>query len=159
MYNYNQRILLRICMSDENIITLDFGAFIQTFKERVAEGMSYRDAILLTSLTFGDNAANLVKQADRKFQEATFNKTELSQQPNVDECALASMDKLWHGEHFNGSTEQMQSSKEETILDSLYFILKYANAEDALEASLAANDAVCGDKMARKVFLEMAFTS
>ena len=144
-------------MSDENKIEIDFEGFIQTFKERVNEGMSYRDAILFTSMTFGGSAANLVKQADRKFQEATFHKTELSQQPNVDECALASMDKLWHGEHFHGSTEQMQSSEEETILDTLYFILKYAKSENALEASLAANDIVCGDKRARKAFLEMAF--
>ena len=144
-------------MSDENKIELDFEAFIEAFKERVKEGMSYRDAILFTSMTFGGSAANLVKQADVKFQEATFPKTELSKQPNVDECALASMDRLWHGEHFEGSTEQMQSSKEETILDTLYFILKYAESENALESVLAANDAVCGDKRARKAFLEMAF--
>jgi len=144
-------------MSDENRLELDFEAFIESFKERVKEGMSYRDAILFTSMTFGESAANLVKQADRKFQEAIFHKTELSKQPNVDECALASMDKLWHGEHFEGSTEQMQSSKEETILDTLYFILKYAESENALESVLAANDAVCGDKRARKAFLEMAF--
>jgi len=144
-------------MSDENKIELDFEAFIEAFKERVKEGMSYRDAILFTSMTFGGSAANLVKQADVKFQEATFPKTELSKQPNVDECALASMDRLWHGEHFEGSTEQMQSSQEETILDTLYFILKYAESENALESVLAANDAVCGDKRARKAFLEMAF--
>ena len=144
-------------MSDNNKLELDFEAFIKAFKERVNEEMSYRDAILFTSMTFGGNAANLVKQADRKFQEATFHKTELSKQPNVDACALASMDKLWHGENFEGSTEQMVSSKEETILDTLYFILKYAKSENPLEASLAANDTVCGDKRARKAFLEMAF--
>ena len=144
-------------MSDENKLELDFEAFIQAFKEYVKEGMSYRDAILFASMTFGGSAANLVKQADTKFQEATFHKTELSKQPNVDACALASMDKLWDGEHFEGSTEQMPSSKEETILDTLYFILKYAKSENALETVLVANDTVCGDKSARKAFLEMAF--
>jgi len=98
-----------------------------------------------------------VKQADVKFQEATFKKTALSKQPNVDECALASMDKLWDGEHFEGSTEQIESSKEETILDTLYFILKYAQSENPLQAALEANEAVCGDKRARKAFLKMAF--
>jgi len=137
--------------------TIDFKTFLNKVKEKIKEGMSYRDAIFLTSLTFGGSIANLVKQADTKFQEATFHKTELSKQPNVDECALASMDKLWDGEHFEGSTEQMPSSKEETILDTLYFILKYAESENALESVLAANDAVCGDKKARKAFLEMAF--
>lgn len=143
---------------NDNKIELDFTAFIEAFKKQVAEGMSYRDAILLTSITFGNGAANLVKQADTKFQEATFHKTQLSQQPNVDECALASMDKLWDGEHFEGSSEQMPSSKEETILDTLYFILKYAEFQNALEAVLAANDAVCGDKSTRKAFLELAFS-
>ena len=144
-------------MSDTNGINFDFKSFIEASREKVKEGMGYRDAILLTATTFGDGIARLVKQADVKFQEATFSKTELSKQPNVDECALASMDKLWNGEDFEGSSEQMQSSKEETILDTLYFILKYAESENALETVLAANDAVCGDKRARKLFLEMAF--
>jgi hypothetical protein len=144
-------------MSDDNKIDINMEHFLTEVKSKVKEGMSYRDAILLTSLTFGGSAANLVKQADTKFQEATFQKTKLSKQPNVDECALASMDKLWDGEHFEGSTEQMPSSNEETILDTLYFILKYAESENALESVLAANDAVCGDKRARKAFLEMAF--
>ncbi len=145
-------------MSDFTSIELDFEAFIHAFKKHVKEGMSYRDAILFTSMTFGESAANLVKQADTKFQEAIFHKTQLSQQPNVDECALASMDKLWDGEHFEGSSEQIQSSDEETILDTLYFILKYAESENALESVLSANDAVCGDKSARKAFLKMAFS-
>jgi len=117
-------------MSDDNKIDINMEHFLTEVKSKVEEGMSYRDAILLTSLTFGGSAANLVKQADTKFQEATFQKTELSKQPNVDECALASMDKLWDGEHFEGSREQMPSSKEETILDTLYFILKYAESEN-----------------------------
>jgi len=144
-------------MNNENKTELDFEAFTEAFKNRVEEGMSYRDAILFTSMTFEDGMANLVKQADAKFQEATFEKTELSKQPNVDECALASMDKLWHGENFGGSSEQMKSSKEETILDTLYFILKYAESPNALETVLKANDVVCGDKRARKVFLEKVF--
>jgi len=136
---------------------IDFKTFLNQVRERTKEGMSHRDAILFTSLTFGEGIANLVKQADTKFQEATFEKTELSKQPNVDECALASMDKLWDGEHFEGSSEQIPSSQEETILDTLYFILKYADAKNTLETVLAANDTVCGDKKARKEFLEMVF--
>ena len=125
----------------------------------VDEGMSYRDAMLLQSAIIGGNIAALVSQADIKYQEATYKKTELSQQPNVDECALASMGKLWHGENFEGSVEYIESSDEEIVLDSLYLILKYANAENALESSLVANESVCGDKTARKAFLEMIFES
>jgi len=143
---------------NNNKLAFDFVDFIDVFKKYTKDGMSYRDAILFASLTFGGDAANLVKQADTKYQEAIFLKTELSKQPNVDECALASMDKLWDGEHFEGSSEQIPSSKEETILDTLYFILKYAESQNALETVLAANDAVCGDKSARKAFLEMVFS-
>lgn len=131
--------------------------FLNEVKVKVKEGMSYRDAMLLTSVIEGGGIAALVSQADVKYQEATYNKTALSQQVNVDECALASMGKLWHGEDFEGSTEQMVSSEEETVLDTLYFILKYAESKNALESSLSANDTVCGDKVARKAFLEMAF--
>ena len=137
---------------------VDFKAFLNNVKEKVKEGVGYRDALLLCSIIEDNRIAALVSQADRKYQEATYNQTELSQQPNVDECALASMGKLWHGENFEGSTEQMQSSDEETILDTLYFILKYAKSENALESALRANDAICGDKAARKGYLEMVFT-
>ena len=133
--------------------------FVKEVRSQVEEGISYRDAMLLQSAIMGGNIAALVSQADVKYQEATYKKTELSQQINVDECALASMGKLWHGENFEGSTEHIESSEEEIVLDSLYFILKYANAENALEASLAANESVCGDKTARKAFLKMMFVS
>lgn len=132
--------------------------FIKEVRTQVEEGMGYRDAMLLQSTILDGNIAALVSRADVKYQEATYIKTELSQQPNVDECALASMGKLWHGENFEGSSEYIESSDEEIVLDSLYFILKYINAQNALEASLVANDSVCGDKKVRKAFLEMMFT-
>ena len=134
-----------------------FVDFLKKVKVHQQDGMEYRDAMLLTSASMGGEIAAWVSQADVKYQEATYKKTELSQQPNVDECALASMGKLWHGEHFEGSSEQIESSDEETILDTLYFILKYTKSENALKSVLAANDAVCGDKVARKAFLKMAF--
>jgi len=137
--------------------TIDFKTFLNKVKKKIKEGIIYRDALLLCSVIEDEKMAALVSQADRKYQEATYTQTELSQQINVDECALASMGKLWQGEHFEGSTEQMISSEEETVLDTLYFILKYAKTENPLEASLIANDAVCGDKRARKEFLEMVF--
>ncbi len=136
---------------------IDMETFIDDMKTKVSEGMTYRDAMQLCAVQTGGEIARLVSQADGKFQEATYHKTELSQQPNVDECALASMGKLWHGEHFEGSTEHIDSSLEEIILDSLYFILKYSTSGDPLKAALAANEAVCGDKQARKSILERVF--
>ena len=70
---------------------------------------------------------------------------------------MASMGKLWHGENYDGSQEQMEASQEDTILDALYFILKYAKAENPLEEALAANERICGDIAARKILIEQAF--
>jgi len=140
-------------MSDK----IEMESFLEEVKTKVGEGMEYRDAIQLCAVITGGNIAHLVSQADGKYQEATYIKTELSQQPNVDECALASMGKLWHGENFEGSTDHIDSSEEEVALDALYFILKYATSENPLEDALSANESVCGDKNARKKLIEMAF--
>ncbi|PTB83508.1 hypothetical protein C9926_02545 [Sulfurovum lithotrophicum] len=144
-------------MSEIEKEPLEIEKFYTDVKARVKEGMTYRDAVQLSAVTLGGEIARLVSPVISKYQEATFVKTELSQQPNVDECALASMGKLWHGENFEGNNEQMICTEEETFLDSLYFVLKYAKSENALEEALAANDTVCGDKTARRAIIEMAF--
>ena len=144
-------------MSEIEKEPLEIEKFYTDVKARVKEGMEYRDAVQLSAVTIGGEIARLVSLVISKYQEATYVKTELAQQPNVDECALASMGKLWHGENFEGNTEQMVCTEEETFLDSLYFVLKYAKSENALESALAANDTVCGDKTARSTIIEMAF--
>jgi hypothetical protein len=144
-------------MSETDKQPLETEHFYSEVKKNVKEGMAYRDAVQLVAVMMGGEIARLVSPAINKYQEAIFERTELSQQPNVDECALASMTKLWHGENFEGSNEQMSCTEEETFLDSLYLVLKYAKSENALEDALAANDAVCGDKKARKAIIEMAF--
>jgi len=144
-------------MSESDKKPLETEKFYAKVKENVKNGMAYRDAVQLVAVMMGGELARLVSPAINKYQEAIYEKTELSQQPNVDECALASMTKLWHGENFEGSTQQMSCTQEETFLDSLYFVLKYAKSENALEDALAANETVCGDKKARKSIIEMAF--
>lgn len=136
---------------------IEIEKFIDDMKIKVEEGMEYRDAMQLTAVITGGTIAHLVSQADGKYQEATYSATQLAQQPNVDECALASMGKLWHGENFEGSTEHIDSSEEEIILDTLYFILKYSGEENPLDAALSANETVCGDIVARKALIERAF--
>lgn len=131
-------------------------SFLKEVNLKVKEGMSQRDAMQLCAVIRGGNITALVSQADAKCQEAIYIKTELSQQSNVDECALASMGKLWHGENFEGSKEHIDSSQEEIVLDSIYFILKYAQSKNALEEAIKANESVCGDKEARKVLIELA---
>ena len=144
-------------MSEIKNKDLNIDLFLEEVHQKVKEGMDFRDAIHLTAVMTSGPITNLVSQADGKYQEATSTRTELSQQSNVDECALASMGEIWHGENFEGSTEHIDSSEEEIILDSLYFILKYAEYPNALESALSANDSVCGDKTARKKLIEMAF--
>jgi hypothetical protein len=147
------RIQVRQSMSEK----VDIETFIDDVKEKVVEGMAYRDAMQLCAVMTGGKLPSYVSQADGKYLEATFEQTELSKQPNVDECALASMGKLWHGENFEGSTDHIDSSDEEIVLDSLYFILKYAESETPLESALEANENVCGDKAARKAIIERMF--
>lgn len=144
-------------MSETPNEPIEINSFLDDVVQKVKEGMGYRDAIQLAAVITGGDIARLVSQADAKYQEATFTQTELYQQKNVDECALASMGKLWHGEDYEGSTEQMEASQEDTILDSIYFILKYATYDKPLEEALAANENVCGDKIARKALIEQAF--
>ncbi|WP_309498179.1 hypothetical protein [Sulfurovum sp.] len=144
-------------MNDRTKEIIQIESFLDDVVKKVKEGIEYRDAIQLSAVIIGGEIARLVSQSINKYQEATYEKTELFQQENVDECALASMGKLWHDESFDGSDEQMASSQEETVLDSLYFILKYAKSQDPQEDALKANDTVCGDKVARKKLIEQAF--
>jgi len=144
-------------MGGTNKASLPTEQFYSDVKKHIKEGMEYRDAVQLVAVTMGGEIARLVSPAVNKYQEAIYEKTELSQQENVDECALASMGKLWHGEDFEGSDAQMACTEEESFLDALYLVLKYAKSENALDDALAANDAVCGDKKARKSIIEMAF--
>ena len=144
-------------MSDTINEIIQIDSFLDDVVQKVKEGMEYRDAIQLSAVITGGSIARLVSQAINKYQEATYEKTELYHQENVDECALASMGKLWHGENYNGSKEQMEASQEDSILDALYFILKYAKFENPLEEALKANDNICGDKITRKVLIEQAF--
>ena len=146
-------------MNETDKKPLETEQFYSEVKNNVKEGMAYRDAVQLVAVMMGGEIARLVSPAINKYQEAIYEKTELSQQPNVDECALASMTKLWHGENFEGSSEQMSCTEEETFLDALYFILKYAKSENPLEEALSSNDVVCGDKKARKTIIEMAFNA
>ncbi len=135
---------------------IDINLFYADVLSYVKEGMAYIDAVQLSILEKGGEIARLASIAIDKYQEATYEVTALSKQPNIDECALASMGRLWHGEHFEGNNEQMNCTEEEIFLDSLYFILKYAESENALESALDANDKVCGDKKARREIIEMA---
>jgi len=139
---------------------LNIDAFFKEVVRRIEEGMKHRDAIDLTAVIMGGAIAALVSQAINKYQEAIHVDTELSKQERVDEYALASMGKLWHGEDFKESAKEMTCTTEEIFVDSLYFILKYAKKEEenALKEALKANDKVCGDKTARAKIIRMVLS-
>jgi len=129
---------------------------IYNFFEKVVDNrqnnMSYRDAIDLAAVTIGDFIPSVVTQATNKYQEATNIKMLLSQQENIDELAIASMGKLWHGEVF---IMEASITLEDILAQSVYFILKYAKEENALESALRANEKTAGDKEAREVVIKM----
>lgn len=144
-------------MSETEKKLLDTEQFYADVKEKIKEGMEYRDAVQLCAVMREGEMVRLISAAINKYQEAIYVKTELFQQANVDECALASMGKLWHGETFEGSSEQMTCTEEEVFLDSLYLALKYAKSQNSLEEVLVVNELLCGDKKARRAILKMAF--
>jgi hypothetical protein len=144
-------------MTNTTIEINQINTFLDDVVQKVGEGMEYIDAIQLTMLVNDGEVVRLASISIDKYQEATYEITELSKQENVDECALASMGTLWHGENFEGNAEQMSCTLEETFLDSLYFILKYAESKTPLEDALKANDRVCGDKTARAKIIQLAF--
>lgn len=133
--------------------------FFISVNEKVKEGIEYRDAVQLVAVTMQEDITRLVSSAISKYQEATYIKNELSHQPNVDECALASMGKLWHGENFEGNSEQMVCTLEETFLDVLYLALKYAKSDMPLHNALKINEGICGDKVTRERWLKKALLS
>ena len=68
---------------------LEIETFLTDVASKVKEGMEYVDAMQLCALYTSGKLPSLVTQAIDKYQEATYGATKLSQQENVDECALA----------------------------------------------------------------------
>ena len=126
--------------------------FFEKVVDNTQKGMLIRDAIDLAAVTIGDFIPSIVTQATNKYQEATNIKMSLSQQENIDELAIASMGKLWHGEVFD---MEAPITLEDILAQSIYFILKYAKEENALESALRANEKIAGDKEAREVVIKM----
>ncbi|SFV70051.1 hypothetical protein MNB_SV-13-879 [hydrothermal vent metagenome] len=145
-------------MIKNNKEILECEIFLSAVKHKVKEEeISYFDAMQFVAMMQGSKIMKWVSTATSKYEEATYKVTELFKQANVDECALASMGTLWHGENFEGSSAYIESSEEEIILDSLYFILKYAESSQPLEDALFANKSICGDHERREVLIRKVF--
>jgi hypothetical protein len=144
-------------MNKENTEILTCKVFLIEVKEKVAEGLSYFDAMQEVAMIQSGNMMTWLSIAINKYEEATYHITALSKQSNVDECALASMGMLWHGENFHGSSIYIESTQKEIILDSFYFILKYAETNNPLDDALEANNTICGDHKMRERLIRVAF--
>ena len=96
-----------------------------------------------------------VSQAISKYQEATDETSELSQEQFVDDLAITSMARLWD----IGRSEPIRVGKasptEGTLPGAIYFILKYADLKNGLKQALQANTMVGGDNASRAIAIGM----
>ena len=134
---------------------LSGGEFFARVTHRVIHGVHPRDAMELVAVQMSPFIASKVSQAIEKYQEATNQDTELSQEQFVDDLALTSMARLWD----IGRSEPVRVGKasptEGTLPGAVYFILKYADQEDGLKKALQANTMVGGDNASRAIAIGM----
>ncbi len=123
--------------------------FYRVVEENMESGMPYRDAIELAAVTIGGIIAAKVSQAMVKYQEATHPQSQLSQEEDKDTLALLSMGVLWDNKYFNPIAPDESTPLENTLAESIYFIMRYGKEEDGLEKALEANENTVGDVEAR----------
>ena len=123
--------------------------FYRMVEENMESGMPYRDAIELAAVTIGGIIAAKVSQAMVKYQEATHPQSQLSQEEDKDTLALLSMGVLWDNKYFNPIAPDESTPLENTLAESIYFIMRYGKEEDGLEKALEANENTVGDVEAR----------
>ncbi len=139
----------------KNIHALGGGEFFARVTHRVINGETPRDAIESVGVQMGGFFEEKVAQAIAKVQEATDKNTALSKEKFADDLALTSMARLWD----IGRSEPIKVGKasptEGTLPGAVYFILKYAQDENALKNALSANAMVGGDNASRGIAIGM----
>lgn len=123
--------------------------FYKMVEENIDNGMLYRDAIELAAVTIGGIITAKVSQAMAKYQEAIHPQSHLSQEEDKDALALLSMGVLWDNEYFNPIAPDASTPLENTLAESIYFIMKYGREEDGLNKALEANENNVGDVVLR----------
>ena len=119
--------------------------FYKLVEENMDNGMMYRDAIELAAVTIGGLITAKVSQAMAKYQEAIHPQSHLSQEEDKDALALLSMGVLWDNTYFNPIEPDASIPLENTLAESIYFIMKYGREEDGLNKALEANEKTVGD--------------
>ncbi len=123
--------------------------FYSMVEENIENGMHYRDAIELAAVTVGGLITAKVSQAMAKYQEAIHPQSHLSQEEDKDALALLSMGVLWDNTYFNPIEPDTSTPLENTLAESIYFIMKYGKEEDGLNKALEANEKCAGDVESR----------
>ncbi len=80
-----------------------------------------------------------------KYQEVIHPQSHLSQEENNDALALLSMGVLWDNTYFTPIEPDPSTPLENTLAESIYFIMKYGREEDGLNKALEANASNEGD--------------
>lgn len=119
--------------------------FYKLVEENIDNGMVYRDAIEMAAVTVGGLIPSKVSQAMAKYQEAIHPQSQLSQEEDKDALSLLSMGILWDNKYFNPVAPDESTPLENTLAESIYFIMKYGREEDALNKALEANANNIGD--------------
>ena len=119
--------------------------FYKLVEENIENGMLYRDAIEFAAVTIGGIITAKVSQAMAKYQEAIHPQSHLSQEEDKDALALLSMGILWDNKYFNPMEPDVSIPLENTLAESIYFIMKYGREKDALEKALEANANTLGE--------------
>jgi len=119
--------------------------FYKLVEENMDNGMVYRDAIELAAVTVGGLITAKVSQAMAKYQEAIHPQSHLSQEEDKDALALLSMGVLWDNTYFNPIEPDPSTALENTLAESIYFIMKYGREGDGLSKALEANEKTVGD--------------
>lgn len=119
--------------------------FYKLVEENIDNGMAYRDAIEMAAVTVGGLIPSKVSQAMAKYQEAIHPQSQLSQEEDKDALSLLSMGILWDNKYFNPIAPDESTPLENTLAESIYFIMKYGREEDALNKALEANANNIGD--------------
>ena len=123
--------------------------FYTMVEENIDNGMLYRDAIEIAAVTIGGLITAKVSQAMAKYQEAIHPQSHLSQEEDKDTLALLSMGVLWDNQYFNPIEPDPDTPLENTLAESIYFIMKYGREEDGLNKALEANENTVGDVVER----------
>ena len=138
-----------------DVDALSGGEFFARVTHRVINGESPSDAIEMVAVKMGGFIEGKVAQAIAKYQEASDTNSQLSQEQFCDDLALTSMAKLWDVGRSEPIKVGKASPTQGTLPGSVYFILKYMNEEDGLNAALAANAMVGGDNASRAIAIGM----